>query len=277
MVRGRPKQALVAASICVLTTVTAAGLGVVSDARPAVARITATVNSPGSNLNVRTGPARWYPRVDRLSDGTRVDPVCQEKGEFVNGNERNTDLWDRLPSGHYIHDGYVHRSGSLPMCPAAPQAPHVEWTHPLPGFPVQGGFRTAARPTHRGVDIMSYRGTPIHAAAEGTIAEVVCNIQRGGSCDVDGSPQSRGCGWYVKIAHPGKVATLYCHMVSKPPVRAGQKVKAGDVIGYIGTSGESSYPHLHFEVHVNAPPTSDATAVDPIQFMASVGAPLPRG
>lgn len=272
MVRSR----LTAASICVLTTLTVAGVGAVIGARPAAAGVTATVNSPGSNLNVRTGPARWYPRVGRLTHGTPVEPVCQEKGEFVNGNERNTDLWDRLPNGTYIHDGYVTRSGSLPMCAAAPKAPHIEWTHPLPGFPAQGGFRTPQRPTHRGVDLMSFRGTPIRAAAEGTIAEVVCNIQPGGSCDVDGSPQSRGCGWYVKVAHPGKVATLYCHMMAKPPVTKGQKVKAGQVIGYVGSSGRSSFPHLHYEVHVNAPPTSDATAVDPIAFMQSVGAPMPR-
>jgi murein DD-endopeptidase MepM/ murein hydrolase activator NlpD len=272
MIRGR----FAAASICLVTTVTGAALGAVIGSQPATARITATVNSPGANLNVRTGPARWYPRVGRLTHGTPVNPTCQEKGEYVAGSERNTDLWDRLPDGTYIHDGHVKRSGSLPMCAAASTAPHIEWTHPLPGFKVQGGFRTPQRPTHRGVDLMSFKGTPIHAAAQGTIVEVVCNIQPGGSCDVDGTPQSRGCGWYVKIAHPGKVATLYCHMIAKPPVVAGQKVKAGQVIGYIGSSGRSSYPHLHYEVHVNAPPTSDAAAVDPIQFMGTVGAPMPR-
>jgi murein DD-endopeptidase MepM/ murein hydrolase activator NlpD len=251
MVRSR----LLAASICLATTVTGAALGAVIGSQPATARITATVNSPGANLNVRTGPARWYPRVGRLTHGTPVNPVCQEVGEYVAGSERNTNLWDRLPDGTYIHDGHVRRSGSLPKCAAASTAPHIEWTHPLPGFTVQGGFRTPQRPTHRGVDLMSFKGTPIHAAAEGTIVEVVCNIQAGGSCDVDGTPQSRGCGWYVKIAHPGK---------------------AGQVIGYIGSSGRSSYPHLHYEVHVNAPPTSDAAAVDPIAFMATVGAPMPR-
>jgi hypothetical protein len=272
MIRGR----LAAASICVLTTVAGAALGAVISTQPATAGITATVNSPGSNLNVRTGPARWYPRVGRLTHGTRVEPLCQEVGEYVAGTERDTNLWDRLADGTFIHDGHVRRSGALPKCPAAATAPHIEWTHPLPGFKVQGGFRTPQRPTHRGVDLMSFKGTPIRAAAEGTIVEVVCNIQAGGSCDVDGTPQSRGCGWYVKIAHPGKVATLYCHMIGRPPVAAGQKVTAGQVIGYIGSSGRSSYPHLHFEVHMNAPPTSDQAAVDPLWFMEKVGAPMPR-
>jgi len=270
MIRGR----YVAMAVCALVGV--ASLVVAAQPRPAAARSTATVNSPGVPLNVRTGPARWYPRVARLTHGSPVEPLCQVEGEYVAGTERDTNLWDRLPGGTYVHDGHVRRGGSLPRCGGTATAPRLEWTHPLPGFPVQGGFRTPQRPTHRGVDLMSFRGTPIRAAAEGTVVEVVCNIQPGGSCDVDGTPISRGCGWYVKIAHPGNIATLYCHMVRRPGVTVGQKVVAGQVIGYIGSSGRSSFPHLHYEVHVNAPPTSDATAVDPLWFMAAVGAPMPR-
>jgi murein DD-endopeptidase MepM/ murein hydrolase activator NlpD len=268
MIRGR----IVAMAVCALV----GSIGLVAVAQPAAARSTATVSSPGAALNVRTGPARWYPRVARLTHGATIEPVCQVEGEYVSGTERDTNLWDRLPGGTYVHDGHVRRSASLPRCGGTASAPHLEWTHPLPGFPVQGGFRTPQRPTHRGVDLMSFKGTPIRAAADGTIAEVVCNIQPGGSCDVDGTPASRGCGWYVKIAHPGNIATLYCHMIRRPAVTVGQKVKAGEVIGYIGSSGRSSYPHLHYEVHTNAPPTSDATAVDPLWFMAAVGAPMPR-
>jgi murein DD-endopeptidase MepM/ murein hydrolase activator NlpD len=272
MVRGR----IAAVSLCLLTTLTGVGAGGIGAAQPAMARSTATVNSPGLPLNVRTGPARWYPRVARLAHGAQVQPVCQVEGEYVAGTERDTNMWDRLPGGTYIHDGHVRRSGSLPKCGGTATAPAVKWTHPLPGFPVQGGFRTPQRPTHRGVDLMSFRGTPIRAAAEGTVVEVVCNIQPGGSCDVPGTPESRGCGWYVKLAHPGKVATLYCHMLREPDLKPGQKVVPGQIIGLIGSSGRSSYPHLHYEVHLNAPPTSDQAAVDPIWFMASVGAPMPR-
>jgi murein DD-endopeptidase MepM/ murein hydrolase activator NlpD len=267
-------------AVCALVGLTGGtagtAVGLVITAEPAAAALTATVNSPGAPLNVRTGPARWYPRVSRLTHGTRIEPLCQVEGEYVAGTVRDTNLWDRLPGGTYVHDGHVRRSGDLPRCGGTASAPMVDWTHPLPGFRVQGGFRTPQRPTHRGVDLMSFRGTPIHAAAEGTVVEVVCNIQPGGSCDVDGTPASRGCGWYVKIAHPGRIATLYCHMIQRPPVTVGQRVVAGQVIGYIGTSGRSSFPHLHYEVHVNAPPTSDATAVDPLWFMSAVGAPMPR-
>jgi murein DD-endopeptidase MepM/ murein hydrolase activator NlpD len=254
--------------------VTAAGATAAAAAHPAGAD--ATVNSPGLPLNVRTGPARWYPRVSRLAHGTRIEPVCQVEGQYNEGTERDTAMWDRLPGGTYVHDGHVKRSRPVPRCGGTAAAPAVKWTHPLPGFPVQGGFRTPLRPAHRGVDLMSFPGTPVRAAAEGTVVEVVCNIESGGSCDVSGTPSSRGCGWYVKIAHPGRVATIYCHLLRRPDLQAGQWVSGGQIIGLIGSSGRSSYPHLHFEVHVNAPPTNDLTAVDPLWFMASVGAPMPR-
>jgi murein DD-endopeptidase MepM/ murein hydrolase activator NlpD len=239
--------------------------------------LSATVITQSTNLNVRTGPARWYPRVDSLANGSSVVIDCQVDGETTTGTERTTNRWDRTRDGAFVSDAYIRRGGSLPMCPSTPSRPPGVWTHPLPGFAVQGGFHTAQRPSHAGVDLMSFKGTPIRAAAAGTVLEIVCNIQEGGSCDVDGTPQSRGCGWYVKIGHPGKIATLYCHMLRRPDmIKVGQKVRAGDVIGIVGTSGSSSFPHLHFEVHVNAPPTNPLNAVDPLTFMESVGAPLPR-
>ena len=82
-----------------------------------------------------------------------------------------------------------------------------------------------------------------------------------------------GCGWYVDILHAGNVITRYCHMVSRPIVRVGQYVGAGEVIGLSGSSGNSSGPHLHFEVHLNGD-SSNAGAVDPVPFMNQVGAPL---
>ncbi|GIJ51867.1 hypothetical protein Val02_87530 [Virgisporangium aliadipatigenens] len=239
--------------------------------------LSATVVTESTNLNVRTGPARWYPKVDSLTNGTALALDCQVDGETATGTVRTTNKWDRMRDGTYVSDAYVRRAGSLPECATTPGRPPGTWTHPLPGFAVQGGWRTPQRPNHQGVDLMSFKGTPIRAAAAGTVLEIVCNIQPGGSCDVDGTPKSKGCGWYVKIGHPGKIATLYCHMLRRPEmIKVGQKVKAGDVIGLIGTSGSSSFPHLHFEVHVNAPPTSPENAVDPLTFMASVGAPLPR-
>jgi murein DD-endopeptidase MepM/ murein hydrolase activator NlpD len=79
-------------------------------------------------------------------------------------------------------------------------------------------------------------------------------------------------GWYVDIDHPDGVVTRYCHLLAHPAVTEGQHVNAGDVIGIAGSSGNSSGPHLHFEAHLGD--HTSATAVDPVAFMASVGAPL---
>jgi murein DD-endopeptidase MepM/ murein hydrolase activator NlpD len=262
-----------------LCAVLAATLGT-----PASAASPATVDSPAMPLKVRSGPARWYGVVGTLPHGATVAPLCQVDGQLAGGTQRRTAVWVRLPSGGYVSDAYLRRgalparcgSGTSTAARAAAAPPPVPWTHPLPGFAVQGGFRTPLRPTHLGVDLMSFRGTPVRAAAPGTVVEVVCDIQPGGSCDVPGSPTARGCGWYVKIAHPDRIATLYCHLLARPALQPGQAVAAGQVIGLIGSSGRSSYPHLHFEVHRNAPPTSPLTAVDPLPFMASVGVPMPR-
>lgn len=137
-----------------------------------------------------------------------------------------------------------------------------------------GGFRTDARPDHDGVDIGADSGVPIHAASAGTVRYSECNSP---TCDVPGSPEMGGCGWMTVIDHAGGIATRYCHMVSEPLVAAGDTVAAGQVIGYVGSTGNSSAAHLHYEVHFD-PTTGDRlgddTAVDPVPFHESAGAPL---
>jgi Peptidase family M23 len=92
------------------------------------------------------------------------------------------------------------------------------WTQPVKA-PIVSGFRTPERPTHNGVDLGASRGTPIHAAAAGTVTVVRCNIEPAShGCDVDGSPQTPGCGWYVDIEHDGNIVTRYCHMLTQPYV-----------------------------------------------------------
>jgi murein DD-endopeptidase MepM/ murein hydrolase activator NlpD len=146
------------------------------------------------------------------------------------------------------------------------------WTQPVRA-PIVSGFRTPERPTHNGVDLGASRGTPIHAAAAGVVTVVRCNIEPvSHGCDVDGSPQTPGCGWYVDIEHAGNIVTRYCHMLTQPYVHEGQTVAVGEIIGLVGSSGHSSGPHLHFEVHLGD--HSYASAVDPVPFMAAHGAPL---
>jgi murein DD-endopeptidase MepM/ murein hydrolase activator NlpD len=149
------------------------------------------------------------------------------------------------------------------------------WTLPVLGATVGSGFRTADRPTHQGVDLIVGRYTAIHAATSGVVSVVKCDEDHDGrkDCDRDGNSHKGGCGWMVEILHAGDVMTRYCHMVEHPAVKVGQRVVAGQRIGRVGTSGNSSGPHLHFEVHLNNDRRS-AGAIDPVPFMEKQGVPL---
>lgn len=102
------------------------------------------------------------------------------------------------------------------------------------------------RKMHYGMDFTAPVGTPVYATGDGTVVEV------------SGSVRSRvGFGLVVKIDHGFAHETLYAHLNSFN-VRMGQQVKRGDIIGYIGNSGGSTAPHLHYEVHKNSTPVNPA-------------------
>jgi murein DD-endopeptidase MepM/ murein hydrolase activator NlpD len=175
-----------------------------------------------------------------------------------------------------LADGAANAVGSSVsmVCASAGQIAASGWTLPVKEG-VVSGFRTASRPTHQGVDLGASRGEPIVAAASGVVSVVKCDEDHSGrrTCNVDGYPGKGGCGWMVEIQHAGNIMTRYCHMVQRPDVKEGQEVTAGQELGHVGTSGNSSGPHLHFEVHLNDD-RSSAGAISPIQFMRSHGAPL---
>ncbi|HEY0485368.1 MAG TPA: peptidoglycan DD-metalloendopeptidase family protein [Mycobacteriales bacterium] len=167
--------------------------------------------------------------------------------------------------------------------PAAPCGPAIlsvlvppgTWTRPADG-PIGSGFRTPDRPHHDGVDILAPRFAPVRAAAAGRVVTVECNASSG-TCDRDGGMSVQGCGWYVEILHAGNVVTRYCHLVRRPEVSVGEEVQGGQVLGFVGSSGNSSGPHLHFEVHVGGTVATSANAVDPARFLAAAGIRLAGG
>ena len=105
--------------------------------------------------------------------------------------------------------------------------------------PINGGVSY-----HSGTDIGMPSGTPILAVADGTVTIANSTDSWGG-----------GYGYYVKIKHNDTFDTLYAHC-SKICVTYGQQVKKGQVIGYVGTTGRSTAPHLHFEIWKNGSRTS---------------------
>lgn len=134
-------------------------------------------------------------------------------------------------------------SGSIPSLMPV-QSPRFTSGFGMRWHPVLGGRRP-----HMGVDLADPIGTPVHATGDGVV----------GRADWFSS-----YGLYVQIEHGGQLETRYGHM-SRLNVAAGQFVHRGDVIGYVGATGRTTGPHLHYEVRV------DGVAVNPIPYMQGAG------
>jgi len=111
------------------------------------------------------------------------------------------------------------------------------------------GWRThpiyKVKKLHTGIDFAASIGTPIYATADGTVAEV--------------SVKFSGYGKMVEVNHGFGYRTRYAHM-HEFAVRPGQTIKRGDLIGYVGNTGLSTAPHLHYEVLING------DHVDPVHY-----------
>jgi murein DD-endopeptidase MepM/ murein hydrolase activator NlpD len=100
---------------------------------------------------------------------------------------------------------------------------------------------TGKRAFHKGVDISTAYGNPVVATADGVVIRVNKKDKIGGKV--------------IKVSHRGHFITIYCHL-SKILVKTGEKVKRGDVIGLVGSTGKSNGPHVHYEVHINNKPVN---------------------
>jgi len=106
--------------------------------------------------------------------------------------------------------------------------------------PVLGGLRG-----HKGIDMAAPTGTPIYATADGLVTK---------------SERFSSYGNFISIEHGADLETRFAHL-SRMAVSAGQRVRKGDLIGYVGSTGRSTGPHLHYEVRVAG------VAVDPTPYM----------
>ena len=111
------------------------------------------------------------------------------------------------------------------------------------GYRIHPIYKT--RKLHTGMDFSATRGTPIYATGNGKVSKV--------------KRSRRGYGNHVVINHGYGYKTLYAHM-TKYIVKKGQSVKRGEIIGYVGSTGKSVAPHLHYEVH------KDGRKIDPVNF-----------
>ena len=149
------------------------------------------------------------------------------------------ELWAELLSG------FAQGGGEL-MSPDSTRTPtgNLQWPLPVAGtITSQFGYRvdpiTGEVSSHTGTDIACAEGTPILAAADGTVTVANGLDSWGGSY-----------GYYIQIDHGGGLETLYAHC-SSICVTSGQQVQAGEVIGYVGHTGRATGSHLHLEVWVD--------------------------
>ena len=113
------------------------------------------------------------------------------------------------------------------------------------GFGYRTDPFTKARKMHEGMDFTAKTGTPIYATGDGVVARA--------------DNTASGFGNHVVIRHGFGYETLYAHL-SRYKCKAGQRIKRGDIIGYVGSTGRSEGPHLHYEVHKNG------KVVNPLNF-----------
>ncbi len=152
-----------------------------------------------------------------------------------------------------------------PSVPSAAHAAPLMW--PMSGVITQGfgPSQIAIEPAvtlagityphfHTGVDIASAYGTPVQSAADGVVALA--------GAETDGFGHLVGYGNYVVVAHGGDMVTLYGHL-AQVLVGPGQAVHAGDPIGLEGSSGNSTGPHVHFELRLHGTPTDPTSYVQP--------------
>ncbi len=133
----------------------------------------------------------------------------------------------------------------LAAIPAIQPINNEDLTRMASGFGWRSDPFTKARKMHRGMDFTAPKGTPVYASGDGKVVRADNN--------------SSGYGKHIRIDHGYGYLSLYAHL-SKYNVKRRQKVKRGDLIGFVGSTGRSEAPHLHYEVR------KDKQHINPINF-----------
>jgi murein DD-endopeptidase MepM/ murein hydrolase activator NlpD len=184
-------------------------------------------------LEIREGDEFGVLYEQNFQDGQYIGDGRVLAAEFINAGKRHRAVWfesaDGQVKGYYSPDGHGMRKAFL-------RAP-VDFTrisskfNPRRLHPISGRVRA-----HKGVDYAAPTGTPIRAAGSGR---------------VEFAGRNGGYGNTVILNHGNGVTTLYAHMsrIGKAS-RNGHRVQQGEVIGYVGSTGASTGPHLHYEYRV---------------------------
>jgi len=133
----------------------------------------------------------------------------------------------------------------LKAIPTIQPVKNEDLTRMASGYGYRSDPFTKARKFHKGMDFTAPRGTPVYATGNGVVKRA--------------DRRSSGYGRHIRIDHGFGYVSLYAHLY-KYAVKKGQKVKRGDLIGFVGSTGRSQAPHLHYEI------IKDKKKINPINF-----------
>ena len=225
--------ALIALAAVGLGTATTGAVTAGAPAPPAAAATEETVDTSD-----RAGAADRADRSDR-SEGEEAESQESEGEKAESQNSGSEAAESQESEGERAESQNPEGAESdgkeaSSQAEAQEKAPRPAWVHPMPGAATTSCFGPRAGVLHAGVDLASPPGTPIRAVGAGTVTAAGWAFP--------------GYGISVMINHGNGYYTHYAH-ASAAKVSVGDRVEPGDVIALEGSTGDSSGPHLHFEVH----------------------------
>jgi murein DD-endopeptidase MepM/ murein hydrolase activator NlpD len=228
----------------------------VKAARAKTKRIRATVHGETQVISARTAQTRdvrdelvgarndlTTTRQQKVTDLSQLSAAARAEAEEIDSLQAaSAAIGERIRRAQAQRAAAAQSTGTQSGSQSTPSSSGFIW--PASG-PVTSPFGWRWGRMHEGIDIGAPYGSAIRAAASGTV--IYCGWES-------------GYGNLTVIDHGGSLATAYGHQ-SSIAVTCGQQVSQGQVIGYVGSTGHSTGPHLHFEVRVNGSP------VDPMGYL----------
>jgi len=232
-------------------------------------------------LSVSCASSPGFGVYHRVKQGETVSGIARLYGTDVDTIRKNNELSDinKISVGDYIFVPGVsaprtETAGTVQTKPAEPKVSQQPAKKETPRkaepkkqpakssnvkaknqyiWPVKGVVTSPFGPrwnrNHNGIDIGAPEGTPVYAAAAGKAVKV---------------GQQGGFGNLIVLQHSGDEFTIYAHN-SKNLIREGAVVKQGEQIALVGQTGNSTGPHLHFEIRVNSQPVDPAKILPPLE------------
>lgn len=222
--------------------------------------------SPVDDIRIISFEAVWFPEYGEAIKRCGVEDEEVIKG-FLELHEAKyfiewlNDMADSLgvyPGESTVVGGSTHNS--IAQALQRPDLVNMDFFGGFAIIPVPSGSYTitsefgprdfAPDPFHTGLDFAADPGTPIYSAMDGIVLMRVTNMN--------------SFGHHIVIYHGGGITTMYAHMSAFGSYKSGDSVKKGDVIGYVGRSGLSTGPHLHFEYQTDGYASNPRMILPPV-------------